>query len=62
LNFPRKFGPENLSKDKIPELLKEVKRNSPPFQDFNLRKVTDRDIARLCEEALKGWELESIHH
>ena len=62
LDFPSKFGPENLSKDKIPELLKEVKRNSPPFQDFNLRNVTDHDIVRLCEHALKGWELDSIHH
>lgn len=57
LDFPRKFESANLSREKIPELIKEVRRNSPPFLESNLRKVTDEDIARICETSLRSWDL-----
>jgi lactaldehyde reductase len=56
LDFPRKFGQENLSKERIPELIKEIKRFGPSFLDSNMRKVTDEGIARICESSLEGWE------
>jgi len=55
LDFPPKFGPENLTKERIPDLIKEVRRHTPCFLDTNLRKVTDDDVMRICESALKGW-------
>ena len=56
LKFPRKFKPENLSRDRIPQLIKEVRQHIPPFLETNLRPVTDEDVAQLCEASLKGWE------
>lgn len=56
LDFPRRFRPENLQREKIPGLIGEVRKHIPPFLETNLRPVTDDDIARICEAALKGWE------
>ncbi len=58
LDFPRKFDQANLTPKQIPEVVKEARRFSPPFFDNNLRKVTDEDIAHICEATLKGWELD----
>ncbi len=58
LDFPRKFEPANLSREQIPEVIKEARRFSPPFLEYNLRKVTDEDIAGMCEASLEDWELE----
>ena len=55
LEFPRKFEPENLSRDRIPQLIKEVRKHIPPFLETNLRPVTDEDVANICEATLKGW-------
>ena len=54
----KKFKPKEFSRNDIPELNKEIKRNRPSFTGANLRKVTDEDIAHMCEAALQGWESE----
>jgi len=56
LDFPRRFGSENLQREKIPDLIKEVRKHTPPFLETNLRPVADDDVARICEAALKGWD------
>jgi len=58
LDFPRKFTEEELPREKIPALIKEVRQHVPAFLETNLRKVTDEDVARVCEASLKGWELD----
>lgn len=58
LDFPRRFEPENLSREIIPDLIKEVRKHIPAFLETNIRKVTDDDIARICEASLAGWELD----
>ena len=57
MDFPRKFEPSNLTREQIPEFIKVARRFSPQFLDYNLRKVTDEDIARMCEVSLENWEL-----
>ena len=56
LDFPRRFGPENLARERIPHLINEVRKHVPPFLETNLRPVTDDDVTRICEAALRGWE------
>jgi len=56
LDFPRRFGPENLSRERIPDLIKEVRKHIPPFLETNLRKVTDEDVTRICKASLEGWD------
>lgn len=56
LDFPRKFEEENLPRENIPGLIEEIRQFIPSFLDSNLRRVTDEDVARMCEAALKGWE------
>lgn len=58
LDFPRKFEKANLTRKQIPEVIREARRFSPPFLEYNLRKVADEDIAHICEATLRGWELE----
>jgi hypothetical protein len=55
-NVLSKNEQQNLSAEKIPDLIKEVRQHIPPFLETNLRKVTDEDVARICEASLKGWE------
>jgi len=56
LDFPRRFKPEDLAEDRIPDLIKEVRQHIPPFLDINLRKVMDEDITRICKASLEGWD------
>jgi alcohol dehydrogenase class IV len=57
LDFPKKFESANLSSEKIPEVIKEARKNHPRFLDHNIRKVTDEDIAHICQASLKSWDL-----
>lgn len=59
LDLPKKFGPENLSAEKIPDLIREVRKHVPPFLETNIRKVTDEDVMHLCKKSLIGWELDN---
>jgi alcohol dehydrogenase class IV len=56
LDFPPRFGPENLARERIPHLINEVRKHVPPFLETNLRPVADDDVTRICEAALKGWD------
>jgi alcohol dehydrogenase len=58
LDFPRKLGSENLSREQIMEFIKEASAANPFFMKNNLRKVTDEDIARLCRASLQDWDLD----
>jgi alcohol dehydrogenase class IV len=58
IGFPRKFDPSNLSQDRIPALLQEVRAHPLSFIDFNLRKVTDEDLIRIFEASVRDWSVE----
>ena len=60
LDFPRRFGPENLDREKIPSLIREVRQHVPPFLETNRRHVTDEDVANICMAALRGWDTDAI--
>lgn len=58
LGFPRRFEAENLDRARIPDLIREVRVFLPPFLENNIRRVSDADIAGICESALRGWDQE----
>ena len=49
LDFPKKFEGDGLAKIDISQIIKEIRGNSPPFADSNIRRVTDDDLAKMCE-------------
>ena len=49
LDFPGKLDEDNSTKPHIPDIIKEIRENKPPFADSNIRRLTDRDLAKICE-------------
>ncbi|MFC2072497.1 iron-containing alcohol dehydrogenase [Chloroflexota bacterium] len=57
LNLPRKFKPEEMPVDKIPELARGVIARKLSIER-NIRKLTENDIILLYESSVKGWQLD----
>ncbi len=58
LEFPRKFRPEDASREMLPEIMEEMKHGDcARFLENNLRTVNEEDLQHIIEALLKGWEL-----